>query len=93
MLLLPKSFNASYGTLPYEEKLPQYNSQNLMARSLHPLAYQNYPGFLAFVNRLGLPFRPHEQFNREDLDERCELYRLLAQHVWSPDGLLVEVNK
>lgn len=92
LLLLPKSFNASYGALPYEEKLPHYNSQNLLARSLHPLAYQNNPGFLTFVNHSGLPFRPHEQFKRADLDERCELYRQLAKHVWNPTSLLAEVE-
>jgi hypothetical protein len=36
LLLLPKSFNASYGDLPYQEKLSHYNSPNLLARSLHP---------------------------------------------------------
>src|SRR5207244_1098182 len=30
LLLLPKSFNASYGDLPYEEKLVHYDSQNLL---------------------------------------------------------------
>jgi Protein of unknown function (DUF1524) len=29
LLLLPKSFNASYGDLPYEQKLVHYDSQNL----------------------------------------------------------------
>ena len=35
LLLLPKSFNASYGDLPYAEKLAHYDSQNLLARSLN----------------------------------------------------------
>lgn len=35
LVLLPKSFNASYGDLAYEEKLKHYNGQNLLARSLH----------------------------------------------------------
>lgn len=39
LLLLPKSFNASYGDLSYEKKLPHYNTQNLLARSLHPQCY------------------------------------------------------
>lgn len=91
LLLLPKSFNASYGALPYEEKLQHYNAQNMLARSLHPLAYENNPGFLAFVSRSGLPFRPHEHFRRADLDERCELYRRLAERVWDPAGLMEEV--
>ena len=51
LLLLPKSFNASYGDLPYEEKLPHYNTQNLLARSLHPQCYEHNPGFLRFRAR------------------------------------------
>ena len=34
LLLLPKSFNASYGDLPYAEKRGHYRSQNLLACSL-----------------------------------------------------------
>jgi hypothetical protein len=46
LLLLPKSFNASYSDLPYEKKLRHYNSQNLLARSLHSDAYERNPGHL-----------------------------------------------
>jgi hypothetical protein len=49
LLLVPKSFNASFGDLPYEEKLPQYDSQNLLARSLNEHAYDHNPGFLRFL--------------------------------------------
>jgi hypothetical protein len=48
LLLLPKALNASYSDLPYEEKLPHYNSQNLLARSLNPQCYANNPGFPHF---------------------------------------------
>ena len=51
LLLLPKSFNASYGALPYQEKLEHYNNQNLLARTLHPQCYERNPGFVAFVER------------------------------------------
>ena len=40
LLLLPKSANASYSDLPYAEKLPYYNTENLLARSLHPQCYE-----------------------------------------------------
>ncbi len=88
LLLLPKSFNASYGDLRYEKKLPHYNTHNLLARSLHPQAYDHNPGFLQFINRTGLPFHPHEQFERADLDDRSQLYRHLAEMIWNPDDLL-----
>lgn len=92
LLLVPKKFNASYGALPYAEKLPHYYAQNLLARSLHEKCYEHNPGFVAFVKQSGLPFRPHATFAKADLDERGELYRQLAQRVWDPDALLREVG-
>ncbi len=88
LLLLPKSFNASYGDLTYEKKLPHYNTQNLLARSLHPQAYEHNPGFVQFIQRTGLPFQPHEQFKKADLDQRGELYRKLAELIWNPEDLI-----
>lgn len=90
LLLLPKQFNASYGSLPYEDKLPHYDSQNLLARSLHSQAYERNPGFLNFVRTSGLPFHAHEQFGRADLEERGELYCQLAERIWNPEDLLQE---
>jgi hypothetical protein len=87
LLVLPKSFNGSYGPLPYEEKLRHYDSQNLLARSLSPNAYERNPGFLQYIERSHLPFHAHPQFKRADLDERQELYRLIAEEVWSADRL------
>ena len=92
LLLLPKSFNASYGDLPYKEKLSHYNSQNLLARSLHPQAYEHNPGFRRFVNESSLPFHPHKHFKQVDIEKRGELYRLLAKRIWNPEDLLKEVN-
>lgn len=87
LLILQKSFNAAFGDMPYTEKLPHYDSQNLLARSLHENAYRRNPGFLRFVERTGLPFRPHGEFLKADLDCRQELYRLLAERIWNPDRL------
>jgi hypothetical protein len=92
LLLLPKSFNASYGDLPYEDKLPHYNTQNLLARSLHPQSYEHNPGFLRFIQQSGLPFKAHADFTKADLEERGLLYRQLAERIWNPDDLLREVE-
>jgi hypothetical protein len=87
LLLLPKSFNASYGDLPYEKKLSHYHSQNLLARSLNPHAYDHNPGFLKFIADSGLPFVPRGEFRKADLDARQELYGQLAEQIWNPDWL------
>lgn len=93
LLLLPKSFNASYSDMPYEEKRKHYNSQNLLARSLHEQAYEHNPGFLKYIKERGLPFQPHAQFKRADLDARQDLYRRLAEEVWSPQRLKREAGQ
>ena len=88
LLLLPKSFNASFGDDRYEDKVPHYFGQNLLARSLDPRAYQKSPAFLRLVERTGLPFVPYpDRFTRSDMDERQELYRQICESVWDPDRL------
>lgn len=92
LFLLPKSFNASYGDLPYEDKLPHYFGQNLLARSLHPKCYENNPGFLRFIEKSGLPFRPLTVFQTAEMDERSQLYLKLAEHIWEPARLMQEAS-
>src|SRR5262249_691355 len=85
LLLLPKSFNGSYGKLTYEKKLPHYYAQNLLARSLNAKCYEHNPGFLRFVSSSGLPFKPYEYFKKAEIEERENLYRLLAERIWNPE--------
>ena len=92
LLLLPRSFNASYGDLPYEEKREHYLKQNLLAQSLHPKCYERNPGFLKFVEESGLPFKPYEQFKKAELDERQQLYILLAEQIWSAQRIMAIVE-
>jgi len=47
-----------------KEKLDHYNTQNLLARSLHPQCYQNNPGFRRVKESLDQPFKPHDQFKK-----------------------------
>lgn len=90
LLLLPKSFNASYGDKPYAEKREHYYGQNLLAQSLHEKAYDHNPGFRRFLEVSGLPFKPHAEFQKTNLDARQELYRKLAEQIWNPENLLRE---
>jgi hypothetical protein len=88
LLLLPKSFNASYGDLEYEQKLEHYRGQNLLAQSLHPLAYEHDPGFRKLRDESGLPFTPHADFKKADLDDRQRLYQRLAERIWDSENIL-----
>lgn len=92
LVLLPKSFNASYGDKTYEEKLPHYFKHNLLVASLHEKSYENNPGFLSFRSRSGLPFRHMPSFKKKDIEERTALYQQLAALIWNPDDLLAEVK-
>lgn len=87
LLLLPKSFNASYGDLPYAQKRKHYLKQNLLAQTLHEEAYQNHPGLARLLKDSGLAFKPHPDFKKADLDQRSTLYLHLAEQIWNPDRL------
>lgn len=94
LVLLPRGFNQSYGDKPFEEKLPHYYGQNtLLIQSLHPQCYKNNPAFRGFIERTGLPFKPHQAFTKQDLDERQELYRQIAEHVWSTERFDKEISE
>ncbi len=88
LLLLPKSFNASYNDDTYEQKLPHYFKQNILAASLNSLAYEKNPGFKNFIKSSGLNFKPYAQFKAADVIERGQLYREIAKRVWNPTDLL-----
>lgn len=84
LLLLPKTFNASYGADTYATKLKHYVEHDILAKSLHPQAYQHNAGFKKFVKESLLPFRAIEEFKRDELDERQGLYREIADQIWDP---------
>ena len=89
LLLLQRGLNQSLGDATYEAKRDAYVShgQNLLARGLHPLAYQNNPAFSALRDRTGLPFRTYDTFGPEAQFERQELYIRIAEWVWNPSRL------
>ena len=95
LLLLQRGVNQSLGDATYEAKRNAYlsNSENLLARSLHSLAYQNQPGFASLLDRTGLPFRAYASFGPEEQAERQELYIRLAEWVWNPSRLDLDGEK
>ena len=95
LLLLQRGVNQSIGDAAYEAKRDAYLShgQNLLARSLHPLAYRNLPTFRRLLDRTGLPFRPYESFGPKELAERQELYIGIAERVWNPSRLNLDGEK
>ena len=92
LLLLQRGLNQSLGDATYEDKREAYvtKGENLLARSLHPAAYTNNPGFRSLIDRTGLQFRPYDRFGREEQAERQELYIRLAEWVWNPTRLALD---
>jgi hypothetical protein len=86
LLLLPKTFNASYNDWSYAKKLPKYLEQNLLAQSLNPDAYDRNPP-LKKLKQAGLPFVGHKEFKKTDIETRQQLYVAIAKQVWNPDRL------
>lgn len=87
LLLLPRSFNASFGDMEYSEKREHYFGQNLLAASLYDKAYSHNPGFEKFIKNSGLEFESHAEFKKDDLDKRQKLYLALAEKVWDSKRL------
>ncbi|KAA6183723.1 DUF4268 domain-containing protein [Thiohalocapsa marina] len=95
LVLLQRGINQSLGDAVYEQKRDAYatHSANLLARSLHPLAYQNNPAFSALIDRTGLPFRAYDAFGPDEQQERLELYIRIAEWVWNPSRLDLDGEK
>lgn len=87
LVLLPKKINASLNDKAYSDKLEHYQSENLLARSLHPMCYIHNPGFLKLKAETGLPFKAFTEFKKASFDERFSLYRGIAELLWSADRL------
>ena len=83
LLVLPKSFNASYGDEPYEVKVIQYFSQNILAQTLNAKKYENNPGFLKFKETSKLDFKSYSEFKRIAISERAELYKSILKWNWN----------
>lgn len=87
LVLVPKGINQSLNDMDYAEKIIYYIKENLLTQSLHKQAYERNPGFISFVQRSGLPFRPHEEFKKDDILTRTKLYKQICEQIWSIDRL------
>ncbi len=83
LLVLPKSFNASYNDSPYSFKVEQYFEQNILAQTLNVRKYKNNPDFLRFMHNSGLPFKPYLDFKLKSINERSQLYKQILLWNWS----------
>lgn len=82
LVLLPRGTNQSYSAKPYQEKIEHYVKENLLTKSLHTKAYENNPNFLNMAKELDLPFKPHTEFKKADIDARQLLIQKISESIW-----------
>lgn len=88
LLLLPKSFNASYGALEYGEKAKHYLNQNALAQTLVQGLGAHNPNLRRKADSLAAPIRAYpDGFDKKAVEERQQLYQALCEAVWSPEAL------
>ena len=85
LILLPRGTNQSFGARRYEKKLPHYLKENLLAQSLHEACYERNPNFLNYFQNSNLDFKSHEEYKKEDVFARQELYRQICEEIWTLD--------
>lgn len=83
LILLPKGTNQSYSDMTFEKKMPHYLKENLLAKSLCEKTYENNPNFTKLVTEHHLPFKPHDQFKKADIDARQKLYQTICERIWN----------
>jgi uncharacterized protein with ParB-like and HNH nuclease domain len=82
LVLLPRGTNQSYGDKEYKDKHRHYVKENLLVQSLTPLAYENNPNFINMIQSTNLPFKPHVEFKKRDIEQRQKLYQLICENIW-----------
>ncbi len=83
LLILPYSFNRSYGAMPYEQKVDHYYGQNLLAKSLNSKCYEKNPGFLGYIKNAGLPFKAYPRFGKGSTEQRQDLYERILEEIYN----------
>ncbi|MBX9717289.1 MAG: DUF262 domain-containing protein, partial [Microbacteriaceae bacterium] len=88
LLLLPKSFNASYGALPYSDKVKHYANQNALAQTLAQGVGTHNPNLRRKADQLKVPVIGYpETFKKSHIEERQGLYEAICEIVWDPKSL------
>jgi uncharacterized protein with ParB-like and HNH nuclease domain len=87
LLILPQDKNRSFNDSKYDEKLPMYFGENLLAKSLNGKCYQNNPQFLRFIEGERLEFKAIDDFTKGSIQSRQELYKTICKKIWDAELL------
>ena len=92
LILVPRGENQSLGDMPFKEKVDHYAKGNIIAKSLSKICYENNPSFTNYIKEKNLTFKHYDEFDKESLKERTELYRQIAELIWSQKNIELEMN-
>ena len=65
-----------------------YFGENLLAKSLNEKCYQNSPQFIRFIKDKGLDFIAIDNFTKDSIQARQQLYKSICQKIWGVDLLM-----
>lgn len=88
LLILPQDKNRSFNDSAYQDKLPMYFGENLLAKSLNEKCYQNNPQFKTFIVNEGLGFEAVNNFTKESIQSRQDLYKAICEKIWDMNLLM-----
>jgi hypothetical protein len=86
LVLLPNGTNQSFNDDSYEEKITHYIKENSLAASLTTLYYDKNPNFKNAMKNIGIQFKDYKHFKKKDLLERQNLYKEIAEKIWSVES-------
>ena len=86
LILLTSDHNRSYQDMNYQQKVVQYLSDNILAQSLNEGAYSNNPKLLALISEFKFTSYMN-QFDKNAIKERLQLYTSLAKAIWDPQSI------
>ena len=82
LVILPKRLNGSLGNANYTRKIEEYASQNALAASLSPRAYDGKLRFRGAKPRQPFNFRSCQSMTPKAIEDRERLYCAIAEKVW-----------
>lgn len=83
LILLPQGTNQSFNSDKYEDKIEHYIKENSYAQTLHSTYYSKNPNFLNSTIVKNLGFKSHQQFKKDDIEERQKLVQRICEKIWS----------
>lgn len=85
LIILTRDKNRSYQDMNYAEKVERYKGDNILAKALTKVAYENNPQFKPLRSEYGFAEIP--KFTKESISERTKIYLQMASDIWDPDAI------